>query len=529
MHLVFTLKNGVFYSTLASAILIALTWFGERLFSQESSASLNLSTYVYAQSGELPIILSAPHGGTAAIPNVGKRDGTGLPTGGSGFVSARDTGTEELAHEVAKAIQARFGKLPYCVISQTHRQYLDPNRPSDIAYDDADAKPVYDYYHASLEKYCREITNQFHSGLLLDLHGQAAKRDTVFRGTRNGTTVKHLRDSFGEAAHTGEKSFFGFLHARGWIVHPIPMTDKEQAGFSGGYIVGKYGSLQGTSIDAIQLEFGAEYRIKSRRVETARVLADVVADYAAAYLKIQVPARAKESASQGPRVPATTAIAVFVDEGVSPTDKLMSALAADPMLSVNKLSATDIRDGKLDTQDVLIFPGGSGSKQGNALGEKGRERVKEFVKHGKGLIGICAGAYLASCDYDWSLNLLDAKVIDRKHWNRGFGNVDISLTQNGRELLGLDSSKANIYYHQGPLLAPADNPEIPDFESLAVYIGEIAENKAPRGVMIGATAIARCQFEKGRVLCFSPHPEKTPGLESMVLEAIDWVHHGNDR
>ncbi len=220
-------------------------------------------------------------------------------------------------------------------------------------------------------------------------------------------------------------------------------------------------------------------------------------------------------------------VAVFVDEGVSPTIQLMSALAAGSKLSVTKLKAKDIREGKLQDHDVLILPGGSGSKQGNALGEAGRERIREFVKSGKGLVGICAGAYLASCDYEWSLNLLDAKVVDRKHWNRGHGNVDVALTQNGREVLGVDTGKANIYYHQGPLLAPAANPDIPDFESLAVYITEIAENNAPHGVMLGTTAIARCKIEKGRVFCFSPHPEKTPGLESMVLEAIDWVHNAN--
>ncbi len=499
------------------------------LLGQEQAAKISLSNYVFTQSGELPIIISAPHGGTREIPGVGKRDGTGLPTGGSGFVTARDTGTEELAHEVAKAIQSRLGKRPYQVISQTHRQYLDPNRPSDIAFDDVDAKPVYDFYHSSLEKYCREVTNQFHSGLLLDLHGQASKSDTVFRGTRNGTTVKHLRDTFGEAAHSGEKSLFGTLHNFGWIVHPIPMTEKEQASYSGGYIVGTYGSLKGASIDAIQLEFGGEYRAKGRRIETARILADAVAEYADAYLKIQVPPKVSNSTSQSRDATMMVDVAVFVDEGVSSTEKLMTALAADSTLIVSKLSAEDIRDGKLREHDVLIFPGGSGSKQGNALGEIGRERVREFVKNGKGLIGICAGAYLASCDYDWSLNLLDAKVIDRKHWNRGFGNVDIALTQKGREVLGVDGGKASIYYHQGPLLAPAGNPDIPDFESLAVYIGEIAENNAPRGVMPGTTAIARCTIGKGRVFCFSPHPEKTQGLESMVLEAIGWVHASEDQ
>src|SRR5689334_19717781 len=93
-------------------------------------ASAEDSPLVRTQSGDLPIIVSAPHGGTLPVPNVEEaRDIKGKPTGGSGFVTARDTGTEELAGEVAKAIEQRFGKKPYFVIARQHRKFLDPNRP----------------------------------------------------------------------------------------------------------------------------------------------------------------------------------------------------------------------------------------------------------------------------------------------------------------------------------------------------------------------------------------------------------------
>ncbi|MCY2986111.1 MAG: hypothetical protein NTY15_20975 [Planctomycetota bacterium] len=45
----------------------------------------------------------------------------------------------------------------------------------------------------------------------------------------------------------------------------------------------------------------------------------------------------------------------------------------------------------------------------------------------------------------------------------------------------------------------------------------------PTGVMIGTTAIAIGDFGEGRVVCFSPHPEKTPDLESILLQAIHWA------
>ncbi len=487
------------------------------ILAQDKATKPELNELVFIQQGDLPIILSAPHGGTRQIPNVPERKGEGMKTGGAGFFAGRDGGTEELAYAVSDAIQKRFGKLPYMVVSRSHRKYLDPNRPPEIAYEDEDAKPVYDYYHGTISSYCREATNKFQTVLLLDLHGQGSKADTVFRGTRNGSTVKHLRTSFGEDAFTGEKSLFAMLHRQGWTVDPIPYTNKEQSGFTGGHIVGTYGSLNGTVVDAYQLEFGMDYRSKERRAKTAEELANAVAEYADAYLKVSKPTKKAAVLTKKTRV------AVFVDQGVSPTDKLMQVLEPCISLSVEKIDANEIRDGQLAEFDVLILPGGSGGKQGNALGEVGREKIREFVRSGHGLMGICAGAYLASCDYSWSLNLLDAKVLDRQHWNRGFGTVEISVSEQGRDVLKDASPKVNIYYHQGPLLAPAQNPDVPDYEELAAFAGEIAKNGAPPGVMLGTTAIARGTFEKGRVFCFSPHPEKTDGLGNLVLNAIEWL------
>ena len=160
------------------------------------------------------------------------------------------------------------------------------------------------------------------------------------------------------------------------------------------------------------------------------------------------------------------------------------------------------------------------------MGEEGRSQVRDFVKTGRGLVGICAGAYLASCDYEWSLHVLDAKVIDREHWNRGTGTVEIALSSLGRETLELAQDQTEIYYHQGPLLAPADDPAVPDYQPLATYVGEVAKNGAPTGVMPGTTAIALGKFGDGRVLCFSPHPEKTPQLGSILLQGIYWAAQG---
>jgi hypothetical protein len=183
-----------------------------------------------------------------------------------------------------------------------------------------------------------------------------------------------------------------------------------------------------------------------------------------------------------------TQVAVYSDEGAgkSETD-LVKALKANPRLDVHRITAEHIRRGILKDMDVVIHPGGSGSKQGNQLGSEGRETVRSFVREGGGFIGVCAGAYLASADYEWSLHLLDAKVIDRHHWARGTGTVKVALSEEGRPLLNHALPTADIYYGQGPLLAPANRPDIPDYKPLALYDTEIAKKGAPSGVMKGTT------------------------------------------
>lgn len=246
---------------------------------------LDLTACVRVQQGELPIIISAPHGGARQIPNVEPRRGEGLEKGSSGFFTGRDVGTEQLALEVAAELEKRMGKRPWFVISRVHRQYIDFNRPAEIGLEDPDARPVYDHYHQSLGKACEEVAERHRCGLLIDIHGQGTSRSTVYRGTRNGKTTELLQQRFGRAAQSGAESLFGLLAARGWKVDPKPLDGKEQAGFTGGYIVGTYGSHQQTAIDAMQLEFGADYTDKQARRQTATVLAEALAEYAARYLQ----------------------------------------------------------------------------------------------------------------------------------------------------------------------------------------------------------------------------------------------------
>jgi len=236
---------------------------------------------VAVQEGDLPLILSAPHGGSREIPGVPPRKGEGMAKGAAGFTIARDSGIEELTHAVAAAILERTGKKPYVVAGSFHRKYLDCNRPPAIAYEHDGAKAVYEEYHGALERYRAAIVKKFGGGLLVDLHGQGSARDKVFRGTQNGRTNVLMQERFGRGIHVGPDSLMGRLKARGWAVHPED-EGPEQKGFTGGHITQTFGKREG-GLDAVQLEFGADFRAAAQRKATAAVLAEVLAGIADLY------------------------------------------------------------------------------------------------------------------------------------------------------------------------------------------------------------------------------------------------------
>jgi len=187
------------------------------------------------------------------------------------------------------------------------------------------------------------------------------------------------------------------------------------------------------------------------------------------------------------------------------------------------LHPDEIRFPKLAEFDLLIVPGGSGSLQSKNLGDEGRDTIRKFVSDGGGYIGICAGSYLASAQYPWSLSLINARVWDRAHWARGTGTVSIEFTPDGSDAMKPPAENIPVYYGQGPLLLPSDRSDLPPYEVLASYRTEIAAKGAPVGAMVDTHAIIRSTFGEGRVVCLSPHPEKTGGPDWIISSLTRWV------
>ena len=202
----------------------------------------------------------------------------------------------------------------------------------------------------------------------------------------------------------------------------------------------------------------------------------------------------------------------------------IEALKIDKGIEPYPISAAEIMNGKLDQTDVLIFPGGSGSKQLNNLGRRGQEKVKRFVREGKGLIGICAGAYmLCSTPTYPSLKLGDVKHLDRAHYNRGRGLIEFKLNDEGLKIFPEFKGKPQfIQYYDGPIMQALGNDK--SFTPLAVYVSDIHASKgAPEGLTPGKLFMYHQNVGKGRIFAIGGHAESTPGIRFMIPRMARWV------
>lgn len=239
---------------------------------------------ILTEPGELPVILTAPHGGVEDVPDCAARTPAGRR-----FVNRPDQRTDLLARGIANELKQLTGKPPYLVIARFHRKFIDANRRSDEAYGTPGCAAVYDAYHAAIRGYISEIRTKFPRAMLFDIHGQAAHPDSILRGTHHGTAVARLLARAGAPAVNGPDSVFGRFAAMGYHIVPLnntaPTDRVEAKGYTGGHTVALYGSNRGDGIDAMQLEFGFSLRAPDVVAGTARDTAQAIAAFYERFLR----------------------------------------------------------------------------------------------------------------------------------------------------------------------------------------------------------------------------------------------------
>ena len=212
-------------------------------------------------------------------------------------------------------------------------------------------------------------------------------------------------------------------------------------------------------------------------------------------------------------------VKVFNGNGASNVcvTETLEALKIDVGINAQPITAAQIMSGVLSQTDVLIFPGGSGSKQFNNLGFQGAEKVREFGKQkGNGVVGICAGGYILGSTPNYPNMHMIPLVHIREHYNRGRGLISFSQTAEGDLSFPENAPFDSLYvqYYDGPIYEVSDTSSV---EVLATINTDIAtKSKDPHGVTQGKPAFLSYNFGQGKVIVSVGHPESTHGMRWMV-------------
>lgn len=224
----------------------------------------------------------------------------------------------------------------------------------------------------------------------------------------------------------------------------------------------------------------------------------------------------------------TIHVGVFDKNGDSP-DCITDAVEAcriDSGISVRVISAADIMGGAADDIDVFLFPGGSGRSETGSLGLLGQQKIIDMVKGGKGVVGICAGAYILSETPNYpSLALSGAEAIDIEHDHRGHGLVKFSLTEAGKKIFPELSDSAIYYslYYEGPVLVPATNSKY-KYSELATMQSDVhTVAGTPANMTNNRPFVIVTDVEKGKSVSIVGHPEATQGMRWMIPRLVRLV------
>ena len=231
--------------------------------------------YTEYVAGNLPLIITAPHGGTdsaSALPD--RTEGT--------FTT--DSNTAELSRAIRTACFNRFGRWPHVIICRVPRTKIDCNREIvEGAQGVAATEAVWNEYHNLIRMAKESVTSSYGRGLLIDVHGHGhtlqrlelgynlstatLNKNSFSTSDKNSSCVRELanrtRVSFDELIR-GSFSLGTLIGLRGYPSVPsldLPNPGKTTNGgdndyFSGGYTVEIHGTMSPNTgtINAIQIE-----------------------------------------------------------------------------------------------------------------------------------------------------------------------------------------------------------------------------------------------------------------------------------
>ena len=237
------------------------------------AAPLDVSGWVTASDGTVPLVIVAPHGGALSPIELPDRSCAGCET-------VNDANTQALAMEISDAFARRIGKRPFVVANLLSRRKFDANRDlSEATGSYAPLAPFWTLFHERIDSAKARAVRVHPRALLIDLHGHAhavARLDLgyllsaanlrlpdsvvtplMFASSIAGLDAVAVSRDSGVALLRGARSLGSRFAQVGFPTVPSAADPAPAAGdayFNGGYNTQRHGSQSAGSVDAIQIE-----------------------------------------------------------------------------------------------------------------------------------------------------------------------------------------------------------------------------------------------------------------------------------
>lgn len=235
----------------------------------ESVAKFGTDRFVEYAPGDLPIVITSPHGGDLAPE--------GIPNRTVG-VTDRDFNSLLLARAIVDALEKTSGHRPHLVASHLHRRKLDPNREiKEAAAGNKQAERAWSEFHDFVREATKAGVAKHGFAFLIDVHGHAHplprlelgyaltgaqlnQSDAAFNKS-DFAAISTLRDLHAKLGGSGAdlirgpRSLGTLFTERG--IRAVPSAQEPGPGpgpfFSGGYIVNTH-ARDAPRVDGVQFE-----------------------------------------------------------------------------------------------------------------------------------------------------------------------------------------------------------------------------------------------------------------------------------
>jgi len=135
-----------------------------------------LDSYTEVQYGNMPLIISVPHGGIDEPVSIPDRTCPGITT-------SVDSRTIEMANAIDSVCKVDYGFQPYLVISYLKRTKLDQNRDlPEATCSNSAITGIWNNYHLSIDSFITKITAKYPLALFIDLHAHGHTKQRLELG-----------------------------------------------------------------------------------------------------------------------------------------------------------------------------------------------------------------------------------------------------------------------------------------------------------------------------------------------------------